>query len=344
MLFGARDLRVTDVEEEPLGPHDVRIAIARVGLCGSDVHFFEDGRIGAFDLLEPLVVGHEPSGVVVETGESARRVRAGDRVAIEPNRPCGACPDCWRGDYNVCPNIGFMGMPPVPGCLAERAVVNERFVHPIPATMSLEEGALLEPLSVVLWANTRLGGVHLGDRVLVGGAGPVGVLAARLARAAGATDVCVLDVDPERLATCAAEPRTKAINVTGGWQGVDDDFDCYFECTNAQATLGEGLKHLKRRGRAVMVGVPPASDVVVPSKEMRWRELSLSFSFRYADTWPRAIQLVATGVVPVRDLVTHRFELAHTPKAFEEAAAHRVGIKAMVVVGDAEEVRASDAR
>lgn len=339
VLFGARDVRVTDVEDAPLGPHDVRVAIARVGLCGSDVHFFEEGRIGAFDLLQPLVIGHEPAGIIVETGEAAHRVKVGDRVAIEPNRPCGVCPDCWRGDYNVCPNIGFMGMPPEPGCLAERAVVNERFVHPIPASMTLEEGALLEPLSVVLWANTRIGGVRLGDRVLIGGAGPVGVLAARLARAAGATEVSVLDVDPERLATCASEPRTRAIDVTRGWQDVDDDFDCYFECTNAQTSLGEGLKHLKRRGRAVVVGVPPASDVSIPSKEMRWRELSLAFSFRYADTWPRAIQLVATGVVAVRDLVTHRFELADTPRAFEEAAAHRVGIKAMVVVGYAADGR-----
>lgn len=343
VLFGIRDLRVTDVKEEQLGPHDVRLAIAAVGLCGSDIHFFQEARIGAFDLVDPLVVGHEPSGVVVETGAAVTRLKVGDRVAIEPNRPCGACPECLRGDYNVCENIGFMGMPPEPGCLAERAVVHERFAHPIPTTMSLEEAALLEPLSVVLWANTRMGGVRLADRVLVGGAGPVGILAARVARAAGAAEVCVLDVDPERLAIVAGEPRTTAVDVGGGWGAVDDDYDCYFECTNAQSTLSEGLKHLKRRGRAVMVGVPPTSDIAVPTKDMRWRELTLAFSFRYADTWPRAIQLVATNVVGVKDLVTRRFALDDAPRAFEEAAAHRVGIKAIVVVGDADQARASRA-
>jgi L-iditol 2-dehydrogenase len=336
-LYGARDIRVVDVDEAPLVEDEVRIAVARVGLCGSDTHFYLHGRVGAFDLKGPQVIGHEASGVVIETGPAVRTLRVGDRVAIEPGRPCGACADCMRGTYNLCPDIAFMGMPPVRGCLAERAVVRERLAHRIPDSITVDEGALLEPLSVALWAVTR-GNVSVGERVLIAGAGPIGVLVARVAHAAGASVIVLLDVDPVRLTAQAIGAGMRALDVSKGWGDVPDDFDCYFECTGAPSALGEGLKHLRRRGRAVLVGVPSTPEISIPSIVPRFRELTITTVHRYAHTWPRAIQLVANGFVTVKDLVTHRYQLHDTPRALEESAARRAGLKAMVtVVPDAKE-------
>ncbi len=337
-LFGANDMRLVDIDDGPLGPHDVRIGVARVGLCGSDVHFFAHGRVGAFDLDTPLVIGHEAAGVVVEIGSSARGVRVGDYIAIEPGRPCGSCAECRGGSYNLCPSMAFPGLPPNPGYLAERVVIPERCAHVIPPEMTLEEAALLEPLSVALWAYSR-GPAAFGGRVLIGGAGPIGVLVARVARAAGAAEVTVTDVDPLRLAALSGEPRVTAVDVSNGWDRIDDDFSCYYECTNAQDTLREGLAHLRRRGTAVVVGVPPNPGVSIPSIPMRFRELSVTYSFRYASTWPRAIAAVSRGLVRVADLVTSRYQLDDALGAFEACVRHQVGIKAMVVVGDELEPR-----
>jgi L-iditol 2-dehydrogenase len=332
-LYGARDLRLVEVDEQSLAGNEVRVGVARVGLCGSDLHFYVHGRIGAFDLRGPQIIGHEAAGVVVETGIAVRNVRVGDRVAIEPGRPCGACAECRRGTYNLCPDMAFMGMPPLLGCLAERAVVGESMVHRIPDAMTLEEAALLEPLSVALWSITR-GSVSLGERVLIAGAGPIGVLVARVARAAGASAIVLLDVDPSRLARLAAEPRVNGVDVSRGWGGVPDDYDCYFECTGAPAALGEGLKHLRRRGRAILVGVPSTAEIPIPSIVPRFRELTITTVHRYAHTWPRAIELVSSGLVPVQDLVTQRYPLAEAPRALEDSAARRTGLKSMVTVTD----------
>jgi L-iditol 2-dehydrogenase len=335
-LYGARDLRLVEVDEAPLVEDEVRVAVSHVGLCGSDLHFYTHGRVGAFDLQGPQIIGHEAAGVVVETGPTVRGVHVGDRVAIEPGRPCGACPECARGTYNLCPDIAFMGMPPLRGCLAERAVVREALAHRIPDAMTLEEGALLEPLSVAVWSITR-GNVSLGERVLIAGAGPIGILVARVARAAGAAGIVLLDVDAGRLGRLATESGVSGVDVSGGWGDLPQDFDCFFECTGAPPALGEGLKHLRRRGRAILVGVPSTPDIAIPSIVTRFRELTITTVHRYAHTWPRAIQLVSSGRVPVRDLVTQHYSLEETPRALEDSAGRNRGLKSMVTVAPEEE-------
>jgi L-iditol 2-dehydrogenase len=330
-LHGPRDLRIIEVPELPLADDEVRVAVLDVGLCGSDVHFFEHGRVGAFDLGAPQVIGHEAAGFVVEVGAAVERVAVGDRVAIEPGRACGGCRECTMGWYNLCPDIAFMGMPPTAGCLAENVVVAARFAHPIPDALSAEQAALLEPLSVALWAVSRAD-VGIGHRVLVAGAGPIGVLVARVAAAAGAAEIVVTDVVPERLAGAPLAPRTRTADVSAGWQSLDEEFDVFLECAGATRALLEGSLHLRRRGRAVLVGVPREPEVPVHSIVTRWRELSITTVHRYAHTWPRAMALVVSGEVRVDDLVGRRFQLGDTALALEEALAGRVGRKAMIEV------------
>lgn len=332
-LFGARDLRLVEVDTPVPAGDQVLVAPARVGICGSDVHFYAHGRVGAFDLRGPQVIGHEAAGIVVGVGPAVADLAIGDRVAIEPGHACGTCRECRGGMYNLCPRIVFMGMPPTNGSLAELTVVPERFAHQIPAAMTLEEGALLEPLSVAIWSCTRAE-VALGERVLVAGAGPIGVLVARVAAAAGAAEIVIVDIDGARLAAIEGAPRTRIVDVSAGWDRVGDDFDCYLECTGATTALADGLAHLRRRGRAVLVGVPAVPEVPIPSVLTRFRELNITTVHRYAHTWPIAITLVSSGLVRVADLVGSHFSLDDVVGAFEAATAKTVGLKAMIVIGD----------
>src|SRR6476469_4004604 len=179
------------VEDRPVpepGPREVLVEISAVGVCGSDVHYFEHGRIGDFVFEAPLVLGHESAGRVAALGEGVTRHAVGDRVTLEPGVPCGRCRECRAGRYNLCPDVVFFATPPVDGAFTNHVAIHEDFAFALPDELSDEAGALMEPLSVGIWA-CRKAGVGLGDRVLVTGAGPIGLLAAQVARAAGASRV-----------------------------------------------------------------------------------------------------------------------------------------------------------
>ena len=183
-----------------------------MGVCGSDTHYYDHGRIGRFVVEQPLVLGHESAGVIEAVGSEVDPARVGQRVSIEPGVPCLTCQQCLAGRYNLCPDMGFYATPPVDGSLAELAVIHEAFAHPVPDSVSDEAAALLEPLSVGVWA-CRKGGVGLGTSVLVTGAGPIGLVAVQVARACGAAQVVVADVNPHRLAVAATLGATRTVDV-----------------------------------------------------------------------------------------------------------------------------------
>ncbi|MFR9801157.1 alcohol dehydrogenase catalytic domain-containing protein [Pseudonocardia sp. RS010] len=204
------------LEERPVpepGPGEVLVRVASVGVCGSDVHYYEHGRIGDFVVSSPLVLGHEPSGEVVALGHGVSRVRPGTRVSIEPGRPDLTCAQCLAGRYHLCPRMEFFATPPVDGALAEYVVVHEAFAHPVPDRLDDDRAALLEPLSVGVWA-ARRGGIGPGSRVLVNGAGPIGLLAMQVAAAAGAGEVVVADVNAHRLEVAAGLGATSTVDVS----------------------------------------------------------------------------------------------------------------------------------
>ncbi len=180
------------------GPDEVLVRVRAVGVCGSDTHYFDHGRIGRFVVESPLVLGHEASGVVERVGSGVDPTRVGERVSIEPGVPCRQCGQCLAGRYNLCPDMVFHATPPVDGSLAELVVIHQAFAHPVPDSVGDEEAALLEPLSVGIWA-CRKGRVGPGSRVLVIGAGPIGLVCVQVARACGAREVVVSDVNAQRL-------------------------------------------------------------------------------------------------------------------------------------------------
>ncbi len=291
---------------------EVLVAVSCVGVCGSDTHYYREGRIGSFVVREPLVLGHEAAGTVVACGKQATGPAPGQRVAIEPGFPCRRCHPCRTGRYNLCPDIRFLATPPVDGALTRYLAVPSDFAHPVPDTLSDQAAALIEPLSVAVWA-CRQGKVGLGEEVLVTGAGPIGVLCALVARAAGARPT-VAEVHPDRRARArglgledVVEPSRLA--------PADRRFHKLIECSGAPAALRQGLGLLGPGGRAVLVGMSGAEDISLPLSLAQTQELTLQGCFRYANTYPSAIGLAAAGHVPLDSMVDKSFGLEQADEA-----------------------------
>jgi L-iditol 2-dehydrogenase len=327
-----------DLEERPdpaPGAHEVVVRVASVGVCGSDVHYYEHGRIGSYELTSPLVLGHEASGEVVEVGDAVTRVRVGARVSIEPGVPDLSCEQCLAGRYNLCERMRFYATPPVDGAFAELVTSHELFVHPVPDALSDDAAALIEPLSVGLWA-CRKAGVAPGSRVLVTGAGPVGLLAAQAARALGAARVVVTDVNRHRLALADELGVDRAIDVgttplaAAAWQeSPGAPPDVLLECTGSTAVLAEAVPLVARAGRIVLVGMG-AETAPLPVSRIQEYELTVTGTFRYAHTWPAAIALAASGRVQLDRLVTGHFALSQVEEALTLARRDPRAVKPVV--------------
>src|SRR2546429_3017260 len=247
VLYAPHDLRV---EQRPIPtPLDgeVLVRILSVGVCGSDVHYYEHGRIGDFVVKSPLVLGHESSGEIVEVGNGVSQARVGERVAIEPGEPCGRCDQCLAGRYNLCPNIRFHGTPPVDGTLSEFVTVKSALAFNVPDEISDNAAALLEPLSVGIWA-IRKAGTQIGTSLLIAGAGPVGLVTTKVALAMGATRIAVTDVNRHRLSAALAGGATE-IAVPGS-DDMAGHFDAFIDRSGSAPAIIAGL----RLGRAVEDG------------------------------------------------------------------------------------------
>jgi L-iditol 2-dehydrogenase len=317
------------MEQRPIpapGPRDVLVEVASVGVCGSDVHWYEHGRIGDLVVRAPLVLGHECAGRVVAVGTEATKHAIGDRVCLEPGVPCGHCRECRTGRYNLCPDVAFFATPPVDGAFADFVTIHEDFAFALPDGMSDDVGALMEPLSVGIWA-CRKAGVTAGDHVLVTGAGPIGLLAMQVAKAFGATDVAVSDVNEHRLAVAERLGATRTLRAGRDAPG---EVDALIECSGHPAALVAGIEALRPAGTAVLVGMGPDPATEIPVSLLQTRELWLTGTFRYANTYPTAIDLAATGRVDVAALITGHYALDDTEDALLAGHNDAASIKVMV--------------
>ncbi|WP_214364522.1 NAD(P)-dependent alcohol dehydrogenase [Pseudonocardia sp. H11422] len=329
VLRGVGDMAM---EQRPVprpGPGEVLVRVTAVGMCGSDVHYYEHGRIGDFVVEQPLVLGHEPAGEVVDLGAGVTRARIGQRVSIEPGRPCFTCTQCLTGRYNLCPDMRFFATPPVDGALCEYVAVHESFAHPVPDSMSDDAAALLEPLSVGVWA-ARKGGAGPGSRVLVNGAGPIGLVTVQVAVASGAAEVVVADVNPARLVLAGQLGATGSIDVSVS--PVDEEGyepDVLLECSGNPRATRSAIGAVAPGGRAVLVG-SGSDDIPLPLSALQRREIELVGTFRYANTWPTAIALASSGRVDLDALVTGHFGLDDAELALTAAARDATAVKAVV--------------
>ncbi|MBA4116632.1 MAG: NAD(P)-dependent alcohol dehydrogenase [Rubrobacter sp.] len=331
VMHGTHDVRV---EERPVpepGPKEILVEIRAVGVCGSDVHYYEEGRIGSFVIREPLILGHESMGTVVGLGPEATKHEAGDRVTLEPGVPDMTCRECRAGRYNLCPNVRFFATPPVDGAFANYVTVHEDFAFEMPDGLSDNAGALMEPLSVGIWS-CRKANVKAGDRVLITGSGPIGLLAMQVALAEGATEVTVTDVADERLELARKTGATTTVNVAEkplAEAGIEAD--ALIECSGNEQALGDGIRCLRPAGTAVVVGMGSGETTNVPLAFVQTREIWLTGTFRYANTYPAAISLAATGKVDLDAIVTSYYGLEDTDSALRASKEDPANVKPMVL-------------
>ncbi|HEY0247256.1 MAG TPA: NAD(P)-dependent alcohol dehydrogenase [Gryllotalpicola sp.] len=333
ILHAIGDVRTEDVPVPALAPDQVLVRIAAVGVCGSDVHYFHEGRIGDFVVDQPLILGHESAGTIVSVGSEVPADRIGQRVSIEPQRACRRCEQCKRGRYNLCPYMEFYATPPIDGAFAEFAVIQADYAFPIPAEMSFEAAALCEPLSVGIWANQKAGTVP-GSSVLIAGAGPIGIVAAQVAKAFGATRIIVSDPVELRRESALRFGATEVIDpIAVDIAGLGLEVDAFIDASGAQPAIRAGVFAVAPAGRVVLVGMG-ADDALLPVSRIQNRELVVTGVFRYANTWPTAIALVSAGLVDLDALVTGRFGLDDVVAALD-AARQPETLKAIVMPGAA---------
>ncbi|MPQ97104.1 alcohol dehydrogenase catalytic domain-containing protein [Modestobacter sp. I12A-02628] len=320
------------VEERPTpspGPGQVLVRVRSVGVCGSDTHYYEHGRIGRFIVESPLVLGHEAAGEVVELGEGVTGLVPGQRVSVEPGVPDLTCEQCLAGRYNLCPQMRFYATPPIDGAFAEYVLTHAAFAHPVPDGISDDAAALLEPLSVAVWA-CRKGRVSAGSRVLVTGAGPIGLLAVQTAIAFGATEVAVSDVNPARLALAGDMGATELVDArSASVLDLPRAPGVLLECSGYPPAISEGIRALAPAGRAVLVGMG-GDEVPLPLSVVQERELEVTGTFRYAGTWPTAIALVAAGRVDLDRLVTGSYPLERAADALTAGRRDQHSVKVVV--------------
>ena len=322
--------RVT-VETRPVpapGPGEVQVAVRAVSVCGSDVHYYDHGRIGGFVMHGPLVLGHETSGAVSALGDGVEAPPVGTRVAVEPQRNCGRCEQCVRGRYHLCPWIAFFATPPVDGSFAQYVTVPAHRAHPVPDTLSDDAAAMIEPLAVAVHAEGKAD-IGPGTRVLVTGGGPVGLLCLQVARARGAAHVTVSDPVGHRREVATRFGADAAVDPGAGAELPPADV--VLECSGVQAALDVAVAATAPAATVVLVGT--GAQVTLPLDVVQARELTVKGTFRYAHVYPAAIELAASGAVRLDDMVTSHHDLDGAVDALLAARRDPGAIKAVVRPG-----------
>ncbi|KAI9890622.1 MAG: hypothetical protein M1814_003820 [Vezdaea aestivalis] len=326
-------------EPELKSDNDVIVEIKVTGICGSDVHYLVAGGIGDFIVKSPMVLGHESAGIVHKVGSAVTTLKPGDKVALEPGVPCRKCVRCKEGRYNLCPEMAFAATPPFDGTLAKYYALPEDYCYLLPGEMSLDEGALVEPLSVAVHI-VRTANVKPGQSVIVFGAGPVGLLCGAVARAFGATKVVAVDIVQDKLdfatkygatgaflpsRTPAPETAKRLIEENALGSGADVAIDA----SGAEPSIQTAVHALRVGGVYVQAGMGKP-EVTFPITSLCVKEIQLRGSFRYAEgDYRLSIELIRTGKVDVKPLVTGRVGFWEAEKAFEEVKAGK-GIKYLI--------------
>jgi L-iditol 2-dehydrogenase len=336
-LHGIRDMRIEELPRPAPGPGEVLLKIASVGVCGSDVHYYLHGRIGSQVVAEPIIMGHEFSAWVAGLGEGVAGLEMGQLVAVDPGISCGACEPCRQGHPNLCPHVRFCGTPPIDGVFAEYTVMPAENCFPLPEGMDPAQGALLEPLGIAIHA-VDLAHLQPGGTVAVLGAGPIGLLIAAVARAAGASAVYVTEPLADRrrfavdyVADAALDPEQSDVvagilDLTGG-RGVD----VAFEAAGAADTSQEAAAVTRIGGKVIVAGIPADGLMTLSADTVRHKGLTLKLVRRMKHTYPRAIRLVQTGLVDLRPLATHHLPLARVAEAMELVAGYRDGVLRAII-------------
>ncbi len=320
--------------------NEVLVKLEYVGICGSDLHYYESGAIGDYVVKPPFVLGHEPGGTVVEVGKDVKHLKAGDRVALEPGKTCGHCEFCRTGRYNLCPDVVFFATPPVDGVFQEYVAHEAALCFKLPDNVSTLEGALIEPLAVGFHAAIQ-GDAHLGQKAVVMGSGCIGLVSMMALKARGVSEVYVVDIMEKRL------EKALELGATGVINGAKEDVvarvkeltggagtDLVIETAGTEITARQAIQMAKKGSTIVLVGYSKSGEMTLPSSLILDKELTLKSVFRYRHIYPMAIDAVAAGKVNLKGIVTDIFGLDEAQKAMDYSVNNKADIvKAVIRIG-----------
>lgn len=336
-MQGTHHMITKDVPLPVPGPKDVLIKVDVVGICGSDVHYYQHGRIGDFVVEGDFILGHECAGEVVETGSKVKSLSVGDRVALEPGKTCGKCKFCKQGKYNLCPDVEFFATPPYHGVFTNYVTHPEDMCFKLPDNVSNTEGALVEPLAVGLHAS-EIGEVKLGDTVVIFGAGCIGLVTLLASKARGASRTIVVDVLENRLRTAVKLGATAVINakqtdVIGRIDELTDGqgADVVIETAGAEITVKQTADVVARGGTVVLVGMTPGDETCFNFMKLMGKEGQIKTIFRYRNLYTVAINAIASGAIDVKGIVSHEFDFDHVKEAFDFVAEHAQDVVKAVI-------------
>jgi len=329
VCHGKKDLRIEKLQDRALAADEVRVAVAYGGICGSDMHYYHRGAVGDFAVREPMTLGHEISGTVIEIGTDVKGIAPGMKAALDPSRPCLTCSYCRTGRSNLCTNMAFLGsagrFPHVQGGFAQHLVLRQDQIIPVPDDTDLLKLSVAEPLSVALHAVSRAGPL-MGKRVIVTGSGPIGLLTALAARHAGAVEVVSTDVEDAALAVARNRMgASRTINVATQPDGLTPfeadggTFDVAFEASGAPSALASLFKVVRRGGRIVQVGMLPPGTAPVPVNKLQASEIEFVGAFRANGEFRLAVELIVSGALDVSPILSGTYALADAVAAFEHA-------------------------
>ena len=327
VIHAAKDLRIEQRNEEPMGPGQVAIAVEAGGICGSDLHYYNHGGFGTVRIREPMILGHEVAGTVKALGEAVSNLALGDRVAVSPSRPCGHCDYCQRGEQNHCLNMRFYGsampMPHIQGAFRQSLVAEQWQCHKIGKNVSTNEAAMAEPFAVTLHAIARAGS-WTGKRVLVTGCGPIGALAIIAARAHGAREIVATDLMETALEKALEVGADRAINVATHSETMEaysankGYFDVQFEASGSEKAVRSGLEVLRPRSVLVQLGL--GGDIAIPQNTVVAKEIEMKGTFRFHEEFGLAVDLINARRVNLKPLLSGVFSLDDAVAAFEAAS------------------------
>ncbi|MDR1797672.1 MAG: NAD(P)-dependent alcohol dehydrogenase [Clostridiales Family XIII bacterium] len=318
-----REMIMEEREIPPLQPDEALVRIRHVGICGSDVHYYEDGRIGDFVVEKPIVLGHECAGEIAAIGSAVKTLAIGDRVTVEPGKPCGRCRYCMEGRYNLCPDMVFMATPPVDGSMAEYIAYPAHLCFKLPDNMSTEEGALVDPVAVA-YHTTFQAGAAPGKSAIVLGSGTIGVATMMALRSAGVSKVFMTDAIPNRLRIAKDLGADEALladetaDIGNVFRALGDEgFDIVVESAGSDKALLQSADLVKRGGTIAVVGMTVQSENTIKTTTLLSKEATLKTVFRYRNLWPVSINAIASGNFPVRKIISGSYPFEESKAAFE---------------------------
>jgi L-iditol 2-dehydrogenase len=332
VLYGKEKIVVEDRPSPGMPePDEVQVRVHSVGLCGSDLKYFYSGGVSSA-VQQPFALGHEAAGQVVAVGSDVQGFSPGDRVVIEPGRPCWKCQLCRQGDYNLCPNMYFMASRSRDGALREYINWPANLVFHLADNLTYDEGALVEPLSVA-YSSVKHAQIGLGSRALVLGAGPIGLAVVQFARLAGALYVGITDTEAFRLELARELGADEALDVTALTDGKlpleEQSIDVVIDTTGVARAIEQAFPAIKPGGRLVLVGLDH-EKLPLSLLQIVYRQLSIQGVYRFKNTFPSVLHYLSTGQVNVKPLMTHRFLLEHTEEALRVASRRNEAVKVMI--------------